>query len=326
MSDCYNVRIRTYPNSNRQQYTFYARSVKRGYSTDEKDELSETERKQMEHFTKTHKNSNRTLEQQQQCIKQSLKNTKNLIYNYARANTWEWFITLTFDRTKTDASDYDIIIRRLSIFMNDLQKRKAPNMKYLIVPELHADGKHYHFHGLLSNVDELHFAFSGHFDKSDNPIFNIKEWSWGFTTATRVKNTESVSKYITKYITKESIAYLKEKNRFYHSRNLDKPVEVYTLMYENDFLNDSATRITYAKTITVPKAHQQLHIYETSPHAHVKYVHKGRVITFFYDSPYATFTEYMDSLRRAFNPNGRLSERSENVIIENSCRICNIAI
>ena len=30
-------------------------------------------------------------------------------------------------------------------------------MKYIIVPELHKDKEHYHFHGLLANVDNLTF-------------------------------------------------------------------------------------------------------------------------------------------------------------------------
>lgn len=137
--------------------------------------------------------------------------TKNRIYNIARSNTWDWFITLTFNRDMTDSSEYDTVTRKLTKYLDNFRQRYAPDMKYLIVPELHDDGIHYHFHGLLSDVGKMQFRFSGHFDKKDNPIYNIVNWKLGFTTATRVQDSGRVSWYITKYITKESEFYLKEK-------------------------------------------------------------------------------------------------------------------
>lgn len=175
MSD-YNCRLYNYPSG--QHVTFYKKSIHIG-------ELKN------ENFKKTY-HRERTEKEEKHCISVSLKNTKNRIYQIARSNTWEWFITLTFDRIKTDASDYDEVVKKLTKYMNNFQQRKCPNMKYLIVPEFHADGKHYHFHGLLSDCGGLHFAYSGHNDrKSGMPIFNIRDWTLGYTTATRVQDTGS---------------------------------------------------------------------------------------------------------------------------------------
>ena len=55
---------------------------------------------------------------------------KNKIYRIARSNNWDWFITLTFDRTKTDASDYDTVInklQKLTTAENDILWGKGAN-------------------------------------------------------------------------------------------------------------------------------------------------------------------------------------------------------
>ena len=117
----------------------------------------------------------------------------------------ELAIRLNFDTTEFN--------QRIAEFLQNFQQRYSPNMKYLIVPELHKDGIHYHFHGLLSDVENMKFIFSGHYSNS-KPIYNIESWKYGFTTATRVDDTQKVSSYITKYITKASEQYLKNKKRY----------------------------------------------------------------------------------------------------------------
>uniref|UniRef100_UPI004056B487 rolling circle replication-associated protein n=1 Tax=Acetatifactor sp. TaxID=1872090 RepID=UPI004056B487 len=205
----------------------------------------------------------RTQEAENHCVKVSCNYSKNMVYRIARSNTWHWFITLTFDRTKTDASDYDNIVKKLKVFLNHLQQRKCTNLKYLIVAELHTDKKHYHFHGLLANCDELRFRFSGKTDKKSGlPIYNILDWSHGFTTATRVQDTAKVSGYITKYITKEVDTHLKNKHRYYKSDSCDIAEEEHFLLNEEDFLKVYADRIVYAKTVEIPQANQQMTYYE----------------------------------------------------------------
>lgn len=246
--DAYNCRGLLYPTG--QHVTFYSNTINKG--------------KKCEKLSKSYKDEKRTDEEEKHCINVSLKKTKNNIYKLARANEWEWFITITFDRQKTDSSEYEIITNRLQIFLENLKKRKCPNLKYLIVPELHADGEHYHFHGLLSNVDDMKFAFSGKFDKKSNkPIFNILDWKWGYTTATRVEDTARVSSYITKYITKECVALIPNKKRYYASRNLEKPIEILTVQDEEDFQKMYSDRINFCKTIKVKEANQKITYYET---------------------------------------------------------------
>lgn len=242
----YNCRVFSYPVG--EHVTVYDRTITKGTKN--------------EKLTKAHQEKKERNEKQEEHSKQvSLSRTKNNIYNIARSNVWEWFITLTFDRKITDSSSYDEVVERLQRYLENIRSRKCPDMKYLIVPELHSDGVHYHFHGLLSNVDGMRFKFSGKYSK-DMPIYNIVDWSYGFTTATRVTDTQKVSSYITKYITKSSEQYLKEKRRYYASRNIEKAVPTYTVIDEEDFQKTYTDRITYCKTINIKQALQQVTYYE----------------------------------------------------------------
>ena len=100
----YNARTKTYLNS--KQVTIYSKSFQR----EENEEKEKKENVKNTNLSKAYKNENRTKEQEQHCREYSIKQTKNRIYDIARSNNWEWFITLTFDRNKNDSSDYDVII------------------------------------------------------------------------------------------------------------------------------------------------------------------------------------------------------------------------
>ena len=247
----YNTRAKTFPKG--QQITIYSKTFSKDIEGNKKNEK----------LSKAYKNEKRTEKQEDDCKRISIKQTKNRIYDIARSNEWQWFITLTFDRKKKDSSDYDVVTKSLQVFLNHLQQRQCPNLKYLIVPELHADGEHYHFHGLLSNCDNLCFVYSGHIDyKSKRPIYNIAKWTCGFSTATQVGDTARVSSYITKYITKECVAVLKNKKRYYCSHNIDRPIIDYSVTDKYEFLEMYGRDISYCKTIDVPQASMQISYFE----------------------------------------------------------------
>lgn len=247
----YNCRLYNFPTG--QHVTFYKQSISK--TGEKKEKLS-----------KTYQNEERKEEIEKHCQKTSLSHTKNKIYQISRSvKNWEWFITLTFDRTKIYASDYDEVVEKISTYLYNIRRRKAPNMKYLIVPELHSDKKHYHFHGLLSDCGDIHFRYSGKNDrKSGQPIFNILDWTLGFTTATRVQDTQKVSSYITKYVTKNigGENYLKNKKRYYASQNINVVEPEYFVLDEEEFQEIYKSNITYCKTVNVVQAHQQITYYE----------------------------------------------------------------
>lgn len=254
MSKTYNCRLFSYETG--QHVTFYKKAITQNKAT-----LKYTLKKKEPKIVKA--KVERTVEAEARCKRTSCNRSKNQVYRIARSNRWDWFITLTFDRTRTDASDYNMVVERLQNFLENIRKRKCPEMKYLIVPELHKDGEHYHFHGLLANADGLRFSYSGHDDrKSGRCIYNVLDWSWGYTTATLVGDSGRVSSYITKYITKDVDEHLKDKRRYYYSKNCNIAEKELLLLDEEDFLHVYADRIKYTKSVVVPQACQIINYYE----------------------------------------------------------------
>lgn len=235
----YNARFREYDTGS--QVTFYMRTITKGAKK--------------EGFCKSNKRE-RTEEEEMRCKAQSAKVSKDMIYNLARANTWDYFITLTFDREKVNASNYNDVTKKLQKFLQNLRERKCSDLKYLIVPELHKDGVHYHFHGLLANCEGIIFKDSGLKTKDGMTIYNISEWRLGFTTATKVKDTQKVCSYIAKYITKALTMSLPNKKRYYASQNLKKVNEVYDVVDADEFMVVYADRIKFIKSVEIPEAHQ----------------------------------------------------------------------
>ena len=175
----------------------------------------------------------RTTEQIEKSAYSSKSRTINQLYEISRANTWEYFLTFTFDRKKIDSSNYDLLCEKVSIWLNNLKKRYAPDLKYLIVPELHKDGVHYHFHGLLANTGNIKFIDSG-IRVKNRIIYNMDNWKYGFSTASKVSDSGRVSSYITKYITKDLCVVGKGKKRYWCSNNCDRAkIRCYNISYED---------------------------------------------------------------------------------------------
>ena len=109
------------------------------------------------------------------------------------------FVTFTQAPDKVaDRYDYKAAVRRLGVWLDNRVRRRG--LKYIFVPELHQDGA-IHWHGLCSSA-ALRLVDSGHKDKRGRVIFNVSDWTFGFTTATMVSDHLAACRYVTKYIAK----------------------------------------------------------------------------------------------------------------------------
>ncbi len=204
----------------------------------EKDKKSDDEENNKSDSKNNKKNSdNKKSSKEDRNIASSLNRTINKIYEYARANKWEYFVTLTFNN-KIDRYNYNECSKCVKSFIDDI-RRNNPNMKYIIVPELHKD-KAYHFHGVFSDIPNIELINSGiyslgkyTFKREKIPpnliekcrlIYNMGRYNYGYSDIQKVENTEKTANYITKYITKELVTVTKGKKRYWTSRNLKKPV------------------------------------------------------------------------------------------------------
>lgn len=195
--------------------------------------------------------------------KDSLNRTVNNLYMLSRQCSWQYFITLTFSPTVVDRTDYTACMKKVTKWLNNQRSRFAPNMKYVCVPELHADKVSWHFHGLLEDVGNMRLVDSGKIKRTksgNKTIYNLDGWKYGFSTAVKIGDTDEdifkVSNYITKYITKELCEVTKGKRRYFRSKNIEEPI-VYTEWLKpselDNFINvamDSlgATELEFEKT------------------------------------------------------------------------------
>lgn len=157
----------------------------------------------------------------------SVNRSKKNLYRIARSNNWQYFLTLTFDRKEDnkfghkviDSSNYDEVSSTFSKWVNSIKKYKAPDFMYLAVPEYHADKKHFHFHLLCRDLGDIQLIDSGVCTETGDIMYNIPDWVYGFSTATKIKDNARVTTYIGKYITKELMNKIKYKKRYYASDN-----------------------------------------------------------------------------------------------------------
>lgn len=215
-------------------------------------------------FTKAFKAYERSLEAEKHSRNVSLSNTKKSVFHIARSNKWEYFVTLTFDQKRYRSDDYDVCVSYLSGFLSEL-RRKFPDFGYLFIPELHSDGCHYHFHGLIFNPSGLNIVDSGHVFNGET-VYNWLDWKYGFTDLTVICDQKRVTGYISKYITKSNAAMLPNKKRYYASRNVSRAEPEYAVLptSQEDFIKLLGTSITHVSGKRVEAAKLTVNYLEVS--------------------------------------------------------------
>lgn len=220
----YNVRLKHYQNGETQARIYCTGIVTGQKKAHPKPSVPEMEK---EPFTGTMvevvRSFHQAEEKRERSIHNSLTRAKQQIYDISRANKWDYFVTLTFNEKKVDRYDYSACTKKLSVWLSNMKLTSSPDFKYIVVPERHKDGA-FHFHGLFAHCDGLQIIDSGHKDKKGKTVYNIGKYKLGWTTATKVENNSAVTKYITKYTTKELIENTKGKKKYWCSRNCDRPI------------------------------------------------------------------------------------------------------
>lgn len=185
-------------------------------------------------------------------LKRHLQRAKNKIFEYAYCNEWQYFFTGTLDAKKHSRDDLDSFEKNLSQFIRDQRKKTGCNIQYLLVPELHSDLTSWHCHGLISGLPDTAISIN------DNgyPVWTDYNNKFGFCSLDSIKSHIAVSKYLTKYVTKNFWTcndgedkksrgvVKKEKNLYLVSRGLKSAVSLYqgplpdfpfSPSYSNDF-------------------------------------------------------------------------------------------
>lgn len=152
---------------------------------------------------------------------ESLARTKRTIKDYARNNDFDYFVTFTLDPKQYKSFDIDVVYHVTEMFIQRLKRDSDDAIKYLLVPEYHADKQKIHLHGYIKGNLKLYKTALTYKGKR---VYNSYQWNAGFSQVVKIgksiNDTLRCSNYITKYVTKDLIMAFNKK-RYWCSKNLD---------------------------------------------------------------------------------------------------------
>lgn len=132
-------------------------------------------------------------------MERSQRRARSKVRRLALANEFRWFVTLTLSPEQIDRYDGAEIVRRLGRWCDNMVRRHG--LRYILVPERHKDGA-FHFHGFFS--DAVRVTDSGHTDDHGRKIYNLPQWTLGFTAAMELYGEYPAAvAYVCKYIGKQ---------------------------------------------------------------------------------------------------------------------------
>ena len=139
------------------------------------------------------------------------------ILEYGLCNEWEYFVTLTLNGAKQDRYDLESYVKRLGEWVSNYNKKFGCKLKYILIPEKHKDGA-WHMHGLWHDVAAESLIINQH-GYYDMPYYANR---FGYISFSSIKSLDRVSKYITKYVSKDVTDRAGDlgKHLYYASRGL----------------------------------------------------------------------------------------------------------
>lgn len=141
-------------------------------------------------------------------LSQALSRARSVIFQVAFCNDWDFFFTGTIDRTKYNRYQLNDFYKSFTQWLRDYRKKYSCDIKYLFVPELHADGA-IHLHGFVRGIPQdrlCPFVHGLHPKKLvDGGYLNWPDYQkkFGFCSLDVIRNPEAAANYVTKYITED---------------------------------------------------------------------------------------------------------------------------
>lgn len=165
----------------------------------------------------------------------NVRRAKARVQEIVMCNEWEWFITLTIDSCKYERKDLKSWYTELTQWIRNYNKKFNIKIKYILVPELHADGVSWHMHGLIMGLSEEHLTQLQRGNKMSKSqlerivkgekvyIWAPYEKKFGFCNFEPVRSKIAIGKYISKSIDLSAKKGVTEVNAhtYYSSKGLN---------------------------------------------------------------------------------------------------------
>ena len=165
----------------------------------------------------------------------NIRRAKSKVKEYVLCNSWDYFMTLTLDPKKYDRYNLKKFHKELSVWLQNLNRKREQKIKFILIPEQHKDGA-WHMHGFISGLTSDDVRLFKVTDKIPKYIKNkliegqeVYNWlpymeKFGFCDLEPIRSVEKASSYVLKYITKDLARCVKEvgAHLYYCSRGLNK--------------------------------------------------------------------------------------------------------
>lgn len=167
----------------------------------------------------------------------NISRARNKILEYVLCNDFVFFVTLTLNPEMYDRNNLTQFIKDLGYFIQNYNRRKNANIKYLLIPEQHEDGC-WHMHGFIMGLPydrlellELHGVRplppkivkklkEGYLIYS----FPAYEKKFGYNLFEPIQDKKAAALYMSKYLTKDISINVRElgNHLYYCSKGLNK--------------------------------------------------------------------------------------------------------
>lgn len=191
----------------------------------------------------------------------SVSRAVKTVFDIARSNEWDLMCTFTFDPRKVDSFSYDDVIETMRKYNRRL---KYKDISYIEVPEQHKSGR-IHLHGVIADpFQKLELEPAVNFytgepqlDGEGRPMYDIKNFEFGWAKATYVdqqaQSGMAVVKYIMKYMNKALDWIPEGKKRYFASQGLQRPIENRLLLtVEDDIIDEISRKADYRRVLNTP--------------------------------------------------------------------------
>lgn len=194
----------------------------------------------------------------------NISRTRSMIYDIVASNSWDYFVTLTINGGKYNREDLKKYEKDLSKMITNYNSYNKTAIRFIFIPEFHADGKSYHLHGLMSGIPDKclkRFTLDMNIPeyisnklKEGKEVFSWKQYEerFGYCVLEPVQYPDAVQAYMTKYITADLANTVQELNAhaYFCSRGLNRSKVIYrgeisSTYFKADFENDFVVFATF---------------------------------------------------------------------------------
>lgn len=167
----------------------------------------------------------------------NISRAKNKILEYVLCNDFIFFVSLTLNPQNYDRENLKKYIKDLGCFIQNYNRRKNANIKYLLVPERHKDGC-WHMHGFImglpyDRLELLNLHGGGPIPqgivekiKKGGLVYTFPDYEkrFGYNLFEPIRNKKAAALYMSKYLTKDISRNVKElgNHLYYCSKGLKK--------------------------------------------------------------------------------------------------------